>query len=65
MDVDSHVAALKTERAYVEANRAAADPDGTRLDLIDEQLAHYEPYVSKDTTIEKVPPGPISSRKKA
>lgn len=64
MDVNAHVEALKTERAYVEANRAVADPDGDRLDLIDEQLAHYEPHIGKDTTIEKVPAGPISSRKK-
>lgn len=65
MDVTAHVAALKVERAYVEANREASDPDGTRLDLIDEQLAHYEPHLDSNTTIEKVPPGPVSSRKKA
>lgn len=65
MDVAAHVAALRVERAYVENNREAADPSGTRLDEIDEQIAFYEPHEAKDTTIEKVPPGPISSRKKA
>lgn len=63
MDVKAHIEALKTERAYVEKNADVADPKGTRLAEIDEQIEFYEPHVSKDTTIEKVPPGPISRRK--